>query len=463
MKTSSLLRAIENGGSRTKPMKTGHAGLDKLATGLWIGQQAKEWYDKGKSKYREKTTWSITVQEDDTAYAVVQKWIFETMPKTNHKNVVASTKTVYLNADGTEARSGRDPFDDMFSEGSGGKTSETRVVLNMTDSRMMKIDVEGHKIEVRVSAQQPEVAGDDGRPRRRVMGVRNGRIIFTARSIEGQAAVVAMLNSMVGGRNKRQPSLWVADGWGQWRQQDAPARKLESVILREGLKEEILADLRKFLADEKKYTDLGIPWHRGYMFHGPPGTGKTSLIKAITAELGLDLWYAPLGDLKEDSSLVDLVRSVKARGVLLLEDVDAYAAAQDRDGDDASMKNPGEGISSTALLNALDGVVTPHGLITIMTTNHLDKLDPALIRNGRADRLMELGLPSVEEISRLWSMFFPNTEQWIIPRDEVPGISQAEVSEVFKSNWEDPAKARTELLAVLGELSAKADVEVEVE
>lgn len=429
---------------------TGNPTLDKWNQYLYFAQQGREWFDKGRSIYREKTTWVVTVDETDTAYAAVQAWLLDTIPQQRQKNVSAETKTVYIDPDGEE-RVARSRFDydedDILGRGSSSKVSETRVVLSLAETSAQKITVNGHKIRVIVSH-----GGDDelsARPTRGVSKLRTGKITFTCRSMAAQDAVVEHLNSMVGGRNKRKPALWVADGWGNWRAQDAPARKLSSVILKPGLKEDLKSDVQKFLDDERKYTDLGIPWHRGYLFHGPAGTGKTSLIKALAADLGLDLWYAPLGDMKEDSSLVDLVRSVKPRGVLLLEDVDSYAAARDRDDED---QNANTGVSTSALLNALDGVVTPHGLITIMTTNHYEKLDPALIRNGRADRVVKLDLPTMTEIKGLWEMFFEGYDSSWLPSGEwMPGKSQAAFSEAFKRHWEDPEAARMEVEAMLVE------------
>lgn len=434
---------------------TGNPKLDRWNQYVYLAQQSKDLFDKARNIYREKTTWTVAVDETDTAYAAVQSWLLDTIPQQRQKNVSAETKIVYINPDGEESTSKRDRFGDFFEDefGSGSKVSETRVVLSLSESAPQKIQIGGHTVRVQITHG---VDDEELRNSRRSSKIRSGKILFTCRSVAAQDAVVDHLNNMVGGRNKRKPALWVADGWGQWRSQDAPARKLSSVVLRPGLKEDIRDDLEKFLADERKYTDLGIPWHRGYLFHGPAGTGKTSLIKALAADLGLDLWYAPLGDMKEDSSLVDLVRSVKPRGVLLLEDVDSYSAAQDRDSEGKKESDAGLGVSTSALLNALDGVVTPHGLITIMTTNHYEKLDPALIRNGRADRVVKLDLPTMTEVRGLWEMFFPDEDSSWLPTGEwVPGKSQAAFSEAFKRHWENPEAARMEVEAVLADAASE--------
>lgn len=448
-------RALKGERRSGGPRLTGNKELDKLATALWVAEQGKEWFEKARGRYRQRTTWTVTIEESDAAYPVVQQWLLDQLPQTQQKNITAVTKTFYLDSTGKESPQSRRSslFDDAYpDEGSGNKASETRVLISLNESHSQYVRIDGHKIFVQVSPK--EVVGDDGRPSRSSSRpVRNGKVIFTCRKMEAQEAVINLLNGMMSRRQNRKPALWVADGWGQWRSAEVPGRKLSSVVLADGVKEELLGDIQKFLDDEKKYAELGIPWHRGYLFHGPAGTGKTSLIKAIAAEMGLDLWYAPLGDLKEDSSLVDLIRSVRPRGVLLLEDVDAYAAARDRDESGTPAGSGERGISTSALLNALDGVVTPHGLITIMTTNHLEKLDPALIRSGRADRTIKLGLPGWGEINTMWSLFFPaefdlgeEPEQFQLSK-----ISQASVSEVFKRNWDFPDKARAELMELLNE------------
>lgn len=454
------------------PARTGNKVIDRVSMTLWAGGQARQWIDKGRTAYRQHTTWTVTVEESDRVYRNAQKWLLDNTPVTSHKNVIASTETIQLDASGMEVDTS-DPnmWDDIVSSKSKSKTRIT-TSLGRHFSQNVKIDgynvkvtfnprgneIEGADLLAKALSSSPRGSGRSGRARVQSFGPLN-KIVFECRSLNAQTAVLEMLDKMVEGTGVPKPSLWVSDSWGSWRQQDAPVRKLSSVVLRDGLKDDIVGDLKKFLSDEQRYSELGIPWHRGYLFHGPAGTGKTSLIKAMAGELGLDLWYAPLGDLKDDSSLVDLIRSVRARGILLLEDVDAFSAARDRETSDGD-NSPG--ISTSALLNALDGVVTPHGLITIMTTNHLDKLDTALVRSGRADVTVELGLPQWAEVQGLWSVFFPNEE----PLGEEPegfmdlGVSQASVSEVFKRGWDFPDQARSELYDMVK--SGKKEVGVQM-
>lgn len=86
----------------------------------------------------------------------------------------------------------------------------------------------------------------------------------------------------------------------------------------------LLADMKAFFADEAWYTERGIPYRRGYLFHGPPGCGKTSFVTAAAGELGCPIYILNLAEPSlSDLALLKLVTDAPPRSILLMEDVDA--------------------------------------------------------------------------------------------------------------------------------------------
>jgi ATPase family associated with various cellular activities (AAA) len=191
-----------------------------------------------------------------------------------------------------------------------------------------------------------------------------------------------------------------------------PRRSMASVRLQGGVAEELLADARRFLAAEAEYTRLGRPYKRVYCLHGPPGTGKTSVIMAIASALGRPLAIFNVDSLRDDTFL-ELLSERPANSVLLFEDVDAMFKGGDGVGGGkraAAPHNPREaasGMTFSTLLNALDGVLHPRGALVFLTTNHLERLDAALRRPGRVDRMVLVPALSAEQAREIWRTFFP--------------------------------------------------------
>ncbi|ORX33946.1 P-loop containing nucleoside triphosphate hydrolase protein [Kockovaella imperatae] len=200
-------------------------------------------------------------------------------------------------------------------------------------------------------------------------------------------------------------------GEGSWSKTiHKPFRPWKSVVLPAGVKESILEDASDFINEESFYRRLGLPYRRGYLLHGPPGSGKSSLILALASHLKLDVYYLALGskDL-DDGALQSLMASVSSRSILLIEDIDC--AMKDRKAEDekeedekkddhkeseegkgskgkgsgGSQNKSGSSITLSGLLNALDGVTAGEGRLLFCTTNHLEKIDDALSRPGRCD------------------------------------------------------------------------------
>ncbi|KAK2002695.1 hypothetical protein LX36DRAFT_221586 [Colletotrichum falcatum] len=204
-----------------------------------------------------------------------------------------------------------------------------------------------------------------------------------------------------------------------------PIRPMRTVVLDPKQKAQVLADMNEYLhpATPRWYAQRGIPLRRGYLFHGPPGTGKTSLSFALAGVFGLDIFVISLLEpTLTEEDLGTLFNSLPRRCVVLLEDIDTAGLSRvdeevDAHASDGKVKfsegNSGEnsnktnkddwkvsdlaralkkeakddkkGISLSGLLNAIDGVASQEGRILVMTTNKPESLDEALIRPGRVD------------------------------------------------------------------------------
>ena len=181
------------------------------------------------------------------------------------------------------------------------------------------------------------------------------------------------------------------------------SRSLASVILPSGMAEDLMADARRFRRSIAWYIERGIPYRRGYLIYGTPGSGKTSLITAMAGELGLNICILSLSNpVLDDGKLLELMAEVPADSIVVLEDVDAAFAHRNH----ASEGGATAGITFSGLLNAIDGVAAQEGRLLCLTTNHVDRLDPALIRPGRIDKRLEFGHAEPGQVRALFCQFY---------------------------------------------------------
>ena len=111
-------------------------------------------------------------------------------------------------------------------------------------------------------------------------------------------------------------------------------RPVDSVILADGLMENLIADAGKFLQRRDWYMKRGIRYRRGYLHHGPPGTGKSSAVVAIASALQMDIAMLSLGDsTMDDNSISELFSSIPANSIVLMEDIDC-AFIERKEGED---------------------------------------------------------------------------------------------------------------------------------
>jgi len=214
------------------------------------------------------------------------------------------------------------------------------------------------------------------------------------------------------------------------------------------VKELLLDDARDFLDSKQWYADRGIPFRRGYLLYGAPGSGKTSIIHSLAGELGLDIYIISLSKTGlDDTSLNTLISSLPEQCIAIMEDIDAafthgltretagteledpHHHDSSRQGHEDSEDDPKEPqgqsrgrdspsgskdsrITLSGLLNALDGISAQEGRLLFATTNRYHTLDPALTRPGRMDLHVEFRLSSQYQAKELYKRFYvPKTPE----------------------------------------------------
>lgn len=196
-----------------------------------------------------------------------------------------------------------------------------------------------------------------------------------------------------------------------------PKREMNSIFIPNESKKEVLNALDKFANNESFYKERGIPYQLGILLEGPPGTGKTSLVKAIASYINKNISTI------SPTHLYDLPRSLgsfKESSIMVIEDIDTSIITNDRKTKNVlseedltqgkMLKEEDELVFSFSslsdVLNSIDGILSIHGRVLIMTTNHYEKLDKALIRPGRVDLVIHVGFVTQETFNDFILSFF---------------------------------------------------------
>jgi len=205
-------------------------------------------------------------------------------------------------------------------------------------------------------------------------------------------------------------------------------RSLNSVVIHQ--RHQIIEDVQTFLDNSQWYLEKGIPHHRGYLFHGQPGNGKTSMVLAMASKLGYDVCVLNLQDLNDDHALTRAINLSPSNSLVVIEDIDCLFEKRD------SKVN----VSFAGLLNALDGLASKEGLILVMTTNYRDRLDSALIRPGRVDMEVEFKDAGRWAALQLFENFFPGHHTGYFEaqfKRRIKPISMAALQGIFIKNKDD--------------------------
>lgn len=267
-----------------------------------------------------------------------------------------------------------------------------------------------------------------------------------------------------------------------------PRRALDTVILDPVQKQSVLKDIEEYMDESTQsfYGDHGIPYRRGYLFHGPPGCGKTSFCLALASKFNLDVYVLTLLDHElQDSDLMSLMNQLPSPSLLLLEDIDtaglsrkkpfadtagssgggmfggggrrvmhrglppgAVAAASasakpdpNLDSDDEDTNKQATRVSLSGLLNAIDGVAAPEGHILIMTTNKPHELDDALVRAGRISVKVAFTNASQQQAEEIFLRMYVDLPQ---PRAALGNVKHVSTEKSSGPNTKDLAKQFSE-------------------
>ncbi len=224
------------------------------------------------------------------------------------------------------------------------------------------------------------------------------------------------------------------DPYGDWNEEDIPPRDLQSVYHPEELIRDLIGDVQTYLNSKKIYTDFGIPYRRGYLLAGPPGTGKSTLILAVASYFKLPIYSVPLrGTELTGERLIQLLSNCRKPSLIALEDVDCLEVATSR------KSKSSEGLTMADLLNVIDGIGASEDRVLFMTTNHPETLDAALTRAGRVDRKFYIDYARDEELQsfhRRLAQYY-SVQPWPEFRAALPGratIADAQALAFAKRN-----------------------------
>lgn len=207
------------------------------------------------------------------------------------------------------------------------------------------------------------------------------------------------------------------DQYGDWTENAIPARPLKSLYHPEDLVQDLMDDVQTFLDSKRIYAELGVPYRRGYLLAGPPGTGKSTLILAVASRFKLPIYSVPLRGIEMTGErLSQLLSNCRKPSLIALEDVDCLKVATSR------KSKSSEGLTMADLLNVIDGIGASEDRVLFMTSNHQEMLDPALTRAGRVDRNFYIDYAEDAELQKFHSRVaqYYSVQPWPEFRDSLP-------------------------------------------
>jgi len=407
-------------------LTTGLTGMGLLNAGILLSMlggiilSLKSLPKLGWSKLKQLLVFRVVVYDYDELFYVLEDWLYS-----NYKGKYRSVEASYSISP-----------DNYYSWGSITNTESeegAKRILLKQDVNVFTINRNGKKLLFNKTKEKIE-------------GTKETKRLYSYHyNISGWRAkshIISLLEEITSLYNRENEDTRLKmylSSWSEWssiiRREVKP---LSSTVLNKETKRTISEDLNSFTTSREWYKQVNIPYKRGYLFYGPPGTGKTTLSLAIAREVKRPIYVLNLGSISSDENLIRLVSNIEDNSVLLMEDIDA--AFINREGNKQSK------ISFSCLLNCLDGALSKENVITIMTTNHIERLDPALIRPGRVDVQLEIPKASQDEVSEYLSLFYDQ------PINDIPPVTapMSSIQEICIRNKSMSSKAVEEIIKTYG-------------
>lgn len=369
------------------------------------------------AKIKQRLIYTVRVYQYDELFEMLEKWL-----SVHHKALYRDVEAITKNCNRTPVLLTGDLYDNKLGLSLQYKQEDNTFIIKYLDKKIL-INKSKEKLEKAQNLKD--------------IWFRK----YTLSGIRAKTQIDKLLKEAILLSKKEEEfdivQIYANNSWGNWEGRGKKRIKpLDKTILNKRKKDSLIEDLNVFVKSENWYKNASIPYKRGYCLYGPPGTGKTTLSLALANYTKRDLYCLNLNSIEDDSRLPNAFSSIEDNSILLIEDIDKVFSGRDNVLESSK-------ITFSTLLNCLDGAFYRHGLIVIITTNHIEKLDEALMRTGRIDLKMRVPLPSEKEISEYLSLFYETPL-------ELSGefsLKMSDVQEICLKNRKDSSEAIKQILS----------------
>ncbi|CAL0311292.1 unnamed protein product [Lupinus luteus] len=252
-------------------------------------------------------------------------------------------------------------------------------------------------------------------------------------------------------QRKRDLRLFIIDGGDRnqrWRSFPfTHPSTFETMAIETDLKNRVKSDLESFLNAKQHYHRLGRVWKRSFLLYGPSGTGKSSFVAAMANFLKYDVYDIDLFQIETDSDLKSLLLETKPKSIIVIEDLDQFLHENEK-------RRTKTWLSSSGLLNFMDGIQSCEERVTVFTMKTKENIDPNFLRPGRVDIHINFPLCNFSTFKTMANNYLGLKEHKLFSQvEEIFGkgmsLSHAELSELMIANRNSPSRAIRSIIAVL--------------